>query len=73
MAKLVQQPNITISLARNAAKLIKLHPLKITTVHSPQPRDPATRIIFSTGLSNSIKEVTPDPQLLFFIDKSWFY
>jgi hypothetical protein len=39
LAKLAQQADILVSSARTNTNLLKLHPHKITQVHSLQPRD----------------------------------
>lgn len=67
LANLAQQADISVSSTRTATKLFKLHPYKMTYMHSLQPRDPAKNIHFYKWFIQSVNEGTLDPQLLFLL------
>lgn len=73
LRKLSQQMDVSLSSARKATKLLRLHAYKTTVVHSLQPADHGPRMVFSNWITNAVCNGEVDPEMTFFTDEAWFH
>jgi hypothetical protein len=72
--RLAKEIEVSKSIAKRAAQLLKLRPYKITSsTHALQTCDPASRVHFCSWFLQSVVEGETDPQLTLFSDEAWFH